>query len=79
VLVCRPVPRHVRPPQSHHLGPADLRRASDYRGLRIRVSDILDMLAAGAQRADILRDYPYLEDADLTAALENVGTLQSDT
>jgi uncharacterized protein (DUF433 family) len=56
-----------------------LRRASDYRGLRIRVSDILDMLAAGAQRADILRDYPYLEDADLTAALENVGTLQSDT
>ena len=40
------------------------------RGLRIRVSDILDMLAAGASRADILRDYPYLEDEDITAALE---------
>jgi uncharacterized protein (DUF433 family) len=40
------------------------------RGLRIRVTDILDMLAGGATRADILRDYPYLEDEDITAALE---------
>jgi len=40
------------------------------RGLRIRVSDILGMLAAGASRAEILRDYPYLEDADISAALE---------
>lgn len=40
------------------------------RGLRVRVTDILDLLAAGATRADILRDYPYLEDEDITAALE---------
>jgi uncharacterized protein (DUF433 family) len=40
------------------------------RGLRIRVVDILDMLAAGATRQDILRDYPYLEDEDITAALD---------
>jgi uncharacterized protein (DUF433 family) len=40
------------------------------RGLRIRVADILDMLANGASRADILRDYPYLEDEDISAALE---------
>jgi uncharacterized protein (DUF433 family) len=40
------------------------------RGLRIRVADILDMLAAGATRAKILQDYPYLEDEDITAALE---------
>jgi uncharacterized protein (DUF433 family) len=40
------------------------------RGQRIRVTDILDMLAAGANRADILRDYPYLEDEDIAAALE---------
>jgi len=40
------------------------------RGLRIRVTDILDMLAAGATRGDILKDYPYLEDEDITAALE---------
>jgi uncharacterized protein (DUF433 family) len=39
------------------------------RGLRIRVTDILDMLAAGASRAEILDDYPYLEDDDITAAL----------
>ena len=39
------------------------------RGLRIRVQDILDLLAAGASRQEILTDYPYLEDADITAAL----------
>ena len=40
------------------------------RGLRIRVSDILGMLANGASRAEILRDYPYVEDDDISAALE---------
>jgi uncharacterized protein (DUF433 family) len=40
------------------------------RGLRVRVTDILEMLAGGASRADILRDYPYLEDEDISAALE---------
>ncbi|MFZ1575493.1 MAG: DUF433 domain-containing protein [Chromatiaceae bacterium] len=39
------------------------------RGMRIRVKDLLDLLAAGALRAEILEDYPYLEDADITAAL----------
>lgn len=39
------------------------------RGLRIRVTDILDMLAGGATRDEILADYPYLEDEDITAAL----------
>ena len=40
------------------------------RGLRVRVKDVLDMLAGGASRAEILADYPYLEDEDITAALE---------
>ncbi len=40
------------------------------RGLRIRVSDILEMLASGAGREEILEDYPYLEDEDIAAALE---------
>jgi uncharacterized protein (DUF433 family)/predicted HTH domain antitoxin len=40
------------------------------RGMRIRVKDVLDMLAGGASREEILDDYPYLEDADITAALE---------
>jgi uncharacterized protein (DUF433 family) len=39
------------------------------RGLRIRVSDVLDMLAGGATRTEILADFPYLEDADISAAL----------
>lgn len=40
------------------------------RGLRIRVKDVLDLLAAGASREEILEDYPYLEPEDITAALE---------
>ena len=40
------------------------------RGLRIRVRDVLDLLAAGADRAEILADYPLLEAGDITAALE---------
>ena len=40
------------------------------RGLRVRVSDVLDMLAGGATRQEILRDFPYLEDDDISAALQ---------
>ena len=40
------------------------------RGLRIRVKDVLDLLAAGADREEILSDYPLLEADDITAALE---------
>ncbi len=40
------------------------------RGMRIRVKDVLDMLAAGATEQEILRDYPYLEPDDLRACLE---------
>lgn len=39
------------------------------RGLRIRVSDVLGMLAAGMSRDEILADYPYLETGDIDAAL----------
>jgi uncharacterized protein (DUF433 family) len=34
------------------------------------VKDILDMLAGGASRAEILEDFPYLEEDDIAAALE---------
>jgi uncharacterized protein (DUF433 family) len=40
------------------------------RGMRIRVSDILGMLAAGASPSEILEDYPYLEAEDIAAALD---------
>lgn len=39
------------------------------RRMRIRVMDILENLAGGATRADILESFPYLEDEDITAAL----------
>lgn len=45
------------------------------RGLRIRVKDVLDLLAAGAERSEILADYPYLESDDITAALEFAARL----
>jgi uncharacterized protein (DUF433 family) len=41
------------------------------------VKDILDLLAAGASREEILEDYPYLEAEDITAALE-LAARQSD-
>ncbi|MEH6692916.1 MAG: DUF433 domain-containing protein [Pseudorhizobium pelagicum] len=40
------------------------------RGLRIRVKDILELLASGADQDEILADYPLLEPEDITAALE---------
>jgi uncharacterized protein (DUF433 family) len=39
------------------------------RGYRIRVSDILDLLAAGASREEILADYDFLEPDDIRAAI----------
>ena len=40
------------------------------RGLRMRVSDVLELLGAGATFEEILADYPYLEQEDILAALE---------
>jgi uncharacterized protein (DUF433 family) len=40
------------------------------RCLRIRVKDVLDLLATGASRKVVLADYPLFEVGDVTAALE---------
>ena len=40
------------------------------RGMRIRVKDILEMLAAGVSESQILADFPYLESDDIRASLE---------
>ncbi len=40
------------------------------RATRVRVKDILDLLAAGSDTEEILEDLPYLERADISAALE---------
>jgi uncharacterized protein (DUF433 family) len=39
------------------------------RGMRIRVSDILEMLADGVTPETILADFPDLEPEDISAAL----------
>jgi uncharacterized protein (DUF433 family) len=40
------------------------------RGLRIRVGDILEMLAIGVLRAKLLADFPDLEADDIAACLK---------
>ena len=40
------------------------------RGTRVRVADVLSLLAAGATELEILEDYPYLELEDIKACLE---------
>ena len=40
------------------------------RGMRIRVTDILGLLGAGASHQEILEDFPILEDDDILASLE---------
>jgi uncharacterized protein (DUF433 family) len=38
--------------------------------MRIRVTDVLELLGAGASFEEILEDYPYLEREDILAAIE---------
>ena len=40
------------------------------RGTRVRVKDVLDLLAAGVSEAEILMDFPYLEPDDIEACLK---------
>ena len=39
------------------------------RGMRIRVTDVLQLLSAGASYEEILADYPDLEREDILAAM----------
>ena len=39
------------------------------RGMRIRVQDVLEMLAEGMTNEEILADFPYLEPDDIRASL----------
>jgi uncharacterized protein (DUF433 family) len=47
------------------------------KGTRMRVSDVVDLVAAGESRAAILADYPYLKDEDITAALQYASAAAS--
>jgi uncharacterized protein (DUF433 family) len=39
------------------------------RGKRMRVTDVLELLGAGASYEEVLRDYPFLEREDILAAI----------
>jgi uncharacterized protein (DUF433 family) len=54
---------------SHHLQPGAMRRPACIRGMRIRASDLLEMLADGVSAETILSDFPDLECEDISAAL----------
>lgn len=47
------------------------------RGMRIRVKDVLEMLAARVPEKEILEDFPCLEPADIDACLQ-YAAVQSD-
>lgn len=47
------------------------------RGMRITVRRVLELLAGTPNREDILREYPYLEEQDLTQALRYAGATMS--
>ena len=44
------------------------------RGMRIRVKDILEMLASRVPESEILKDFPYLEPQDIDACLQYAAT-----
>lgn len=49
------------------------------RGTRMRVTDVLSLLAAGADEAEILNDYPYLVADDIKACLQYAAAQASHT
>jgi len=51
------------------IDPAQMHGRPCIRGLRITVADILSLLSARQSREAILREYPYLESADIDAVL----------
>ena len=44
-------------------------------GTRLRVTDVLDMLAGGASEAEIVADYPYVSAADIRACLAYAASM----
>ena len=45
------------------------------RETRMRVVDVLELLSSGADHAEILTDYPSLEEEDILACLEYAARL----
>lgn len=51
------------------LNPAVCNGKPSIRNMRFTVAQLLELLAAGMTTADILEDYPYIEEADIYACL----------
>lgn len=49
------------------------------RGMRVRVQDILEMLASGMTSEEVVAEYPYLEPDDVRAALVYAANTLADT
>lgn len=49
------------------------------RGLRVTVSLILNLVANKMTAAEIVKDYPYLEEEDVTQALQYAAWLADET
>ena len=47
------------------------------RGMRITVTDVLELLGSGMTTAEVLADYPYLERQDIEACLRYAARLSS--
>lgn len=58
--------------------PAMLGGQACIRGMRIPVATIVRCVACGMSRAEVLQDYPDLEDEDISAALEYAAALTED-
>lgn len=52
------------------IDPGRMRGLPCIRDTRVTVSAVLGQLAAGRSAVEVLADYPYLEQADILAALE---------
>ena len=48
------------------------------RGMRVRVSDVLDLLAAGLSPSEVIEELPYLELADVEASLRYASEATSE-
>lgn len=59
------------------VNPAQCHGRACIRGMRIRVVDILEMLAAGSSAEEILQDFPDLEPNDIRACLAYAADLAS--
>jgi uncharacterized protein (DUF433 family) len=57
------------------VNPAQCHGRPCIRGMRIRVVDILEMLAAGTSAEEILQDFPDLESDDIRACLAYAADL----